>query len=242
MSLTDSHRKLLEFNKVKIYELTNENIETRLRNLRTTKNKALSDNYLIGILNTIKKENTNITVRPSKLHFNTVRKKKSILNETTRAILEVIKYAYTLSNETIQVTETTSAFDTYIAILLVTSTNISLHDLFDLNIPEYNSLVTQESLNKTKKIVKYTTLFPAAHKIISLLIQMRNFKYATIPIYSMKPKFGTHIITCSPDVLNKKIKELYNVVNFGVNTEQSLGLYSFTFKHPAIVINYLYGD
>lgn len=238
MGIEDSHRRLLLLNKVEIHKLTNANIETTLRNLRTKKNKELSTNYIIGILATIKKYNNSITYKPAKLNFTSTRKKSQHDN---KAILELIKYVYSLNKETIQVTTTVSTFDLYIAILLLTSTNISLTDLYNINTKQFTDFIGEESLNMSKKIIKYQQLFKVALPLILNLVKVRFEEFKDV--YSMvKTKFNTHMITSSPDVINKRLRDLYSLVNFGnANTDASLGLYSFTFKHPEVIVAYLYG-
>lgn len=243
MNSMNSHRKLLQYNKVNILTLNDTNIETTLRNLTTRKNKPLGDNYIIALLSTIKKFNKDVTLKPSKLNLNTVRKNKTPANENRRGILNVIKYTYSLNMETLQLISTTSNYDIYIAILMLTATNINISDLFDLNLIQFKQLIDTDILILSKKIIKMQHLFALALPIIKNLVILRTEKFKNHPTFQMKPKFTTHIITCTPDVLNKKLKELYTMINFTEDSsELSLGLNYFSFKHPNLILAYFYGE
>lgn len=243
MNSMESHRKLLIYNKVNVLALTDATIETTLRNLKTKKDKPLGDNYIIALLSTIKKLNKNITFRPSKLNLNTVRRNKTPANENRRGILNVIKYTYSLNMETIGLINTTSNFDIYIAILMLTATNTTMTDLFNLNLVQFKELVDKNEVILSKKIIKMQHLFGLALPIIKNLIILRTEKFKNHPTFQMKPKFSTHIITCSVDVLNKKLKELYTMINFTEDSsELSLGLNYFSFKHPNLILAYFYGE
>ncbi|QLI62430.1 VLF-1 [Dikerogammarus haemobaphes nudivirus] len=241
MKANNSHLKLIRENNIDINSLTDQNIETKLRNLRSVKNKTFSENYLIGILATVKQFNKNITIKPSKLHLKTKRKIKTH-HENTKGILEVIKYVYNLNKDTIEVTQNTSGYDTYIAILLLTSTNITIPDLFNLTLIDFRDLIERMFIIRNKKIIKYDNLFNIAKNLIGSMISRRTDKFVNMAQFQQKAKFTTHIITCTPDVINKKLKELYNFVNNGTPIEHSLGLYSFTFKHPNVISMYLFGE
>lgn len=243
MNSINSHRKLLDYNKVNILSLNDANIETTLKNLKTRKGKPLGNNYVIALLNTIKKSNSNVTIKPSKLHISTVRKRKTPASENRRGILNVIKYTYSLTLETLQLIDTTSSFDVYIAILILTSTDITIIDLIDMNLLQFATFVKDNTIILKKKIVKIQHLFAMALPIIQNLLILRKEKFKNNTSFIMKPRFTTHVITCSTDVLNKKLKELYNLINFADDsTDLSLGLNYFSFKHPELILAYIYGE
>lgn len=231
----NSHIKLLKYNNIDLNTLTNENIKRQFDNLKTLKNKSVSNNYKISILQTIKVLNNDITLKPHDIKLHTTRKSTTeIINK--KALLNIIRYTYNLTDHVIAIIDTSSLIDALLALFLITATNIKLKDLYTLTLPEYKKLSENDTIIKTTKILKNPSLFTLSQPIINMLINHREATFTT-DAYITKPKFTTHVITCTYDVINKRIHDLYSSINT-TTIDSSLGLKSFRIL-PDIIYDFI---
>lgn len=237
-SLVSSHLKLLNYNNINVSKIDQSNVGEILDKLVNKKGKPISDNYKISILKTLKQYNNILVSKPSQLGLHTVRKSQSFNNK--QKILKTTKYCYTISPATISLLPTTAAMDTIIAIILATSTTITITDIYKITISDLKELNEKNTLSLTKIMHVIPNLFDLAKPIINNLIQTRNSKF-TIERYTSKPKFTTHAITCSSNVINKQIKDLYQYVNGeGIpENSQSIGLKSFKISYVDLLFQYI---
>ncbi|UVT30876.1 VLF-1b [Penaeus vannamei nudivirus] len=228
-----SHIELLK-SITTIEDITNSNIENILKSLRTKKNKELSNNYKISILRTIKKYNKTITKTPTSLNLNTTRNSQPADVKVLENLLDIIKYVYNLNSATITLLANRSVIDSYIAILLITSCQITINDIYKLTKTHFNNLLKGETIVITKRATIIPKLFVEAEPIINELISHRATLFSDIVSQN-------DIISCSPDVINKTIKELFLEYSASQHKHKAstLGLYKFRFKNPDVIFSYI---
>ncbi|UBZ25670.1 VLF-1 [Carcinus maenas nudivirus] len=234
-----SHITLLRTIKPDLTTITNENISEVFDKLKTKHNEAVSDNYKISILRSLKKHNTDITKKPHDLKLKAKRNKKITDVDNIKFILNIIKGVYDLSLNEITVLTTRSIIDTYIAILLITCCFINIVDLYSLTEQDLRNLTMHQTINKTKKI-RINALFSKAEPIIRELISHRNTLVDNIPT--------NKLISCSSNIINKTIKSLCieSIAQLMMpNTNErkefltSIGLKQFKFKKINILYSFL---
>ena len=219
--------------------LNDTNIAGFLNNLRLSNDTPLSDNYKISVLRTIKLRNKNITKRPRQLGY--------ISNRTTgtknyytikQTILQILGKVYALSTAVIEKLTSRSLIDTYIAILLTTSCNSSIEDLFALTKPNLATLVGQQFIIKKKKVTVHARLFALAFPLIEQLLHARSQLAKRIN--------NNQVISCNPDIINKTVKILFiercllsNCTVFTENASQAIGLHKFKYKDTDVLLTYL---
>ncbi|UVX94941.1 VLF-1 [Callinectes sapidus nudivirus] len=231
-----SHIALLKAANINVPNITNDTVENVLNNLRTSKNKQISDNYKISVLRTIKKLNNNITKKPKNLKLKALRSVRSQDVDGTKIIINVIKNIYKLSTNEIKSLETRSIIDAYIAILITSSCFMCIQDLYLLTETDLNNLIVHNTINKTKKIT-INVLFHKAQPLIGELLNHRN---------TMGEYKTSKLISCSSNLINRTIKTIC-VENASVyitkNDEDlkkflsSVGVSKFRFKQPDILYN-----
>lgn len=231
----DSHMKLIK-KYINIDSLTDSNIKQHLNKLKTTKNRKPSDNYLISILRTLKKCNTNITKKPHNLNLQSTRVSDED-NETSmitkKVATHVIKEVYDTSKTIVNSMNLRSVIDTHIAILLVTSTSITITDMYNLTVNDLKSLTEHNTLVKNKKIVTNNMFTLAEPKIQELLTKRSNIDNDDI-------KYNTnYVISCSRNVINKTVKKMCEeaTVTFHLDLShlKSIGINKFKFKNPNLI-------
>lgn len=241
----ESHIKLLRDNGVpNLDNLTNSNIKPTLMRLRGANKKELSDNYLISILSTIKKYNNNITKKPAQLELKANRNKTLNKVGNKRLIIDVIQYTHRLNDTDIANINHRALIDTYIAIIMVSSTFITVGDLYSLSVLDIDTLNENKVLHKQYKI---TTNSIYSHSIDTLkkLIRRRD----ELPKPTNIDYNNNKLVSCTVNIINKTIKGIcieraalqrdYEIDN---SFFKSLGLIKFIFKEPDILYRYLLGD
>ncbi|QBB28685.1 VLF-1 [Homarus gammarus nudivirus] len=233
-----SHISLLRNSNINLDAITNENVGAILNSLKTKTLSDISDNYKISILRTIKKHNNNIVKKPHQLKLKAKRSQPNVTIDYTKNILNVIETSYSLTPNLITATLTRSVIDTHIAILLITSCNMSVTDLFQLRVDDLKTLTNKQTVNKTNKIV-VNRLFLKAEPIVRSLITHRN---------TLNDINTTHaVISCSPNIINKTLKLicienaalLYKSVSINADMFKSIGISKFKFKQPDVLYTLL---
>ncbi len=231
----ESHLKLIKQYTSNIEKLSNNDVGQLLRTIKTRKNQTPSDNYLISILRTIKKCNENITKKPNQLQLQVQRHTDDDESSfaVKKAVTYVIKEIYTISQTTINSIDLRSTLDAFIAILLITSTTISIHTIYDLTTRDLKGLIETKSIVKDRKILT-NKLFTLAAPIIEDLITRRN----SLDIDNVH--FNVNfVISCVPNIINKTIKKMCEeaAVTFHLEASalKSLGLNKFRFKNPNFI-------
>ncbi|AII15878.1 VLF-1 [Penaeus monodon nudivirus] len=227
-----SHLQLLS-NKTNIDNINNANVAAVLASLRTHKNVEPSENYKISILRTIKKYNKNVTKTPQSLNIKSLRSNKSDDDAFKQIILHIIKYVYTLSSSAISMLDKRSIIDTYISILLITSCNITITDIYKLKNKNLTELLSNPIV-LTKKVNIIPKLYVLAQPLIQDLIKHRNQLFSDIININ-------NVISCNPDLINKTIKELYIEYNavIKLSNVKNLGLHKFKFKNSELIYMYI---
>lgn len=232
-----SHINLIKTFKSEIDSITDNDVVNLLRSLKTKKNNKLSDNYKISILRTLKSVNSNITKTPKSLKLKCTRTNKTININRRKIIIDIIKVVYGLTTGVIQTTESRSLIDTYIAILLITSCQIRVDDIFKLTLNDLNELVTNQKIRKSK-VILINRLFVNAELLIRELINQRN-KIITDQMINVNM-----LITCSHNIINKTIKNLCEeaALNSEIHNDEmfkSMGISKFRFKEPSFLYQFL---
>nr|WOZ57662.1 VLF-1 [Menippe mercenaria nudivirus] len=228
-----SHFNLLKNKSVNIEKLKNKEVKDVLNTLRTTKNKVPSQNYLISILRTLRKLNADITKKPTHLGLHSERntEDEAVALQIKKSIVHIIKDVYNLPVVLINGIELRSTVDTYISVLLVTSTSILIKDVYKLTKSEYQDLCDKPSITKSSKIMK-NKLFPTAESIIDSLLKRRD----ELDRASDRPILNNKVVSCTTNTINKTIKKLCQESTVSLNTDlqatNSLGLSSFKFTNP----------
>ncbi len=222
---------------IPIDNITDESVLDTLNKLRTNKGAELSQNYKISILRTIKKFNKKVGKRPQYLKLKSNRNNNIEDDHFKEILMNIIQYIYTQTMNDINILETRSMIDTHIAILLITSCHINIKDIFTIRNEHLNTLTNREPINISKKINIIPKLFIKAEPIIRELMKHRNTLYKDHTIYGK-------LVTCTPDIINKTIKELYTEFNAikHIKSKSNLGLHKFKFKNSDIIYRYIYGD
>lgn len=231
-----SHIKLITKHVKNIDKLTNSDISNLFHNLRTSKDKQPSDNYLISILRTIKKCNPSITKKPHQLNLQSERvsQESDVSIATKKIVTYLVKETYDLSQVIIDGTDHRSLIDAYIAILMITSTSITINDLYTMTIDEYNNLVRHKKIQKEKRVL-CNVMFELAEPVIASLLTRRG-EIDTSTRYNIE-----RVISCSHNILNRAIKKLCEetAVFYKVDVKvlHSLGLKKFRFTNPNLLYN-----
>lgn len=219
--IVKSHRRKLNSVGIRIEMLNNDNIKAVFDTLKQLKPK-LSQNYLISVLHTIKKENENVTRTAKALNL---KKSKRISNpETTVGFLKILHHAIKNINKRHQIIR--REIDTIIAIVVAIMTNVGSKELLLMKVKHLTELVENKKSTLFRltelnsfPIQKYEPLFGKYYDGVLSAIKFRELE-----IYGKQDiNLDTFVITCKIDSINKIIKEWY--LQFMVKIpKESLGI------------------
>ncbi|UBZ25572.1 VLF-1 [Crangon crangon nudivirus] len=234
-----SHFNLLQHNGIQADNLSDTNIKAALDSLNTKKQTPLSNNYKISILRTICKLNPYITVTAKELKIVPYRSKSSGTPITANQKLNVIRYAYQFKLDTISILKTSAAVDTIIAILLITSTTIGHTDLFAIRHIDFQSLIVNKFLAINRhRIDLNETLFAIAKPLIKALLHYRKSRFTQL-MYTEKARFKNSLISVTPSVINRNIREIFISVNPGGVEINHIGLQYLRYPYPDVILAYI---
>lgn len=239
----ESHVKLLKLNGVDISTLTNENVRATLDSMRLgpTKQQPLSANYKVSILNSIREINSNVTLKPKQLKVKRNRVDTKISNELFSKILLICNYAFNYNPESTIAPVTLGQIDTLIAIMLIVSTNIKIRELNQI-LPSITMVNFKELVTTSKTIVEINNgpntipilgipqLMRTLQNQVELLILYRDSNFQRRNL-ARAAKIAGQLITCTSDVLNKKIKELSILLTNPINND-TINTYAFMQTEP----------
>lgn len=250
-----SHLKLLQANKVNIYALTTaEEVINVIHGLQHAKRKRpISDNYKSSILRTIKLilgRNPDIaripatTIAPYRQRAPLA---KRFSAKTYQYLTLLVYYVLTYSiNDQVSITFNRTMYDVIIAVLIVVGTNTKTSDAFSLTLEDFYALYNNNNairLNRPSYSTVINTIpdiFPRVKEQILNVITKRNERFQMEA--SMKPERQINlfrVISCSQDVINKKIKLLLIEI-MKQNIDNSVGLNSFKHLDRRILLDNLY--
>lgn len=204
-----SHWHLLVSNNIDRNDITNDNVIRILNSLKSRKQKELSANYKISILRTIKHELTNITVTPKQLKVQRRRNYNALSANLYENIIKIITYAYNLNFNYFE-SVMRSDVDLAIGLLVISSTSANSRHFHNFTFEHFERLVEVPTRGVTvghDTIIINELMWPHAKGLISDAYAYRVNRFDSK--YRMRPINSQLLVSCSNDVLNKKLKELY---------------------------------
>ena len=240
----DSHVKLLKLNGIDISTLNNENVRATLDSMKLGPNRqqSLSANYKVSVLNSIRELNSNVTLKPKQLKVKRNRVDAKISSEVFSKILLICNYAFNYDPNSTIAPVTLGQIDTLIAIMLIVSTNIKIRELNQvipsITIENFTELVTTSKTivninngSTTIAILGISRLMRVLKIQIDSLIAYRDANFQRRNL-ARAAKIAGQLITCTADVLNKKIKELSILLTNPINNDTT-NTYAFLNKQTS---------
>lgn len=237
-----SHLNLLKRCGKNLSSINDQNVRQVINSLTNKNGEPLSDNYKISILNSIRMYVHDVNKKASELGWKAKRNENvRRISQNSEKILRVIRYVYRFDVINLPTIATTAHLDAMIATLLLTSTTISIRDIYHMKISAYQDLKTSANiLVNGHHVLKLAALFALAEAHIDAFLQYRAIHFSSVA-YQQKPNFQFNIISCSVDVINKKIREMFASINHGTAADAhiSLGLQALKFPYRDIILEYI---
>lgn len=236
--LLDSHLKLLRHNNVDVTRLTDANVKSTLDSMQTQRGNVLSANYKVSVLASIKRFNTNITARPKDLKLKRVRNRDQLNRDTFRVLVNVVNFAFNFDTRSTTVASGLALIDTVLAVLVLVSTNVDLKTLRKLTVQQFQTLARDNEAVVADRRVQAMpeVMAPIASKVADLLAYRASQHYRR---QDAPPAAGDRVVSCSADVINKKIKELTIILNPDISVQRHYGLRSIEKLNRQILLQHL---